>query len=106
MALYFGRNGQEFDGSNYKGVEMQVYGNNEDYNLHVRTADCSWHDESYRATFFAEPKWQRIRIPWESFNGNGVSEALDSSSLQRVAILGWMREFEADIALADISLYR
>ena len=50
MALYFGRNYDELDGSAYKGVELLVYGNNEDYNLHIRTSDCGWHDESYRTT--------------------------------------------------------
>ena len=105
MALYFGRNYDELDGSSYKGIELLVYGNNEDYNLHVRTSDCGWYDESYRMTFFAEPRWQRVRVPWEAFEANQVAAPLNSSHLQRIAILGWMREFEADIALAEISLY-
>jgi hypothetical protein len=106
MALYFGRDDDEFDGSAYKGVELLVYGNNEDYNMHIRTADCGWHDESYRMTFFAEPTWQRIRVPWDAFTANNVAAALDSSKLQRIAILGWMREFAADVSLAEMSLYR
>jgi len=105
MALYFGREYNELDGSAYKGVELLVYGNNEDYNLHIRTSDCGWHDESYRSTFFAEPAWQKIRIPWEAFEANKVAAPLNSSRVQRIAILGWMREFEADVALAKISLY-
>ena len=105
MALYFGRDYDEFDGSAYKGVELLVYGNNEDYNLHIRTSDCGWYDESYRMTFYAEPSWQKIRVPWEAFEANKVEASLNSSHLQRIAILGWMREFEADVALAEISLY-
>jgi hypothetical protein len=105
MALYFGPDYDEFDGSAYQGIELLVYGNNEDYNLHVRTSDCGWHDESYRMTFYAEPAWQRIRIPWEAFEANNVDAPINSAHLQRIAILGWMREFEADVALAEISLY-
>jgi hypothetical protein len=105
MALYFGRDYDELDGSAYKGIEILVYGNNEDYNLHLRTSDCGWHDESYRMTFFAEPAWQRMRIPWEAFEANKVVAPLNSSHLQRIAILGWMREFTAAVALAEISLY-
>jgi hypothetical protein len=105
MALYFGPDYDEFDGSAYQGIELLVYGNNEDYNLHVRTSDCGWHDESYRMTFYAEPAWQRIRIPWEAFEANNVEAPINSAHLQRIAILGWMREFEADVALAEISLY-
>jgi hypothetical protein len=105
MALYFGRQDDEFDASGYRGIELLVYGNNENYNLHVRTKDCGWHDESYQTTFFAKPEWQRIQIPWEAFEANVVNEPLDSSRLQRIGILGWMREFEADISLAQITLY-
>ena len=105
MALYLGKNYNEFNGSDYSGVELLVYGNNENYNLHIRTSDCGWHDESYRTTFFAKPKWQRIRVPWENFISNGVKAPLNSSKLQRIAILGWMREFNADISLAELALY-
>ncbi len=105
MALYFGRNYAELDGSKFKGIEFLSYGNNEDYNLHVRTSDCGWHDESYRMTFFAAPEWQRVRVPWDAFEANQVEAPLDPSRLQRIAILGWMREFKADIALAEIALY-
>jgi len=105
MALYFGADDAELDASGYKGIELLVYGNNEDYNLHVRTADCGWYDESYRVTFFVEPKWQTVRIGWEQFQPNGISTPLDTSRINRVAILGWMREFRADIGLAEISLY-
>ena len=105
MALYFGRQNLEFDASEYAGIELLVYGNNEDYNVHVRTADCGWYDQSYRTTFFAKPEWQRIQIPWSGFTGNGLNVPLDTQRLQRIAILGWMREFEADVSLAEIALY-
>jgi hypothetical protein len=105
MAMYFGSNDAELDGSAYKGIEMLLHGNNEDYNVHVRTAECGWYDESYRYTFFAKPEWQQLRIPWAEFKPNGVKVALNSSRVNRIAILGWMREFQADIALARISLY-
>jgi len=105
MALYFGADEAELDGSAYSGIELLVYGNNEDYNVHIRTADCGWYDESYRHTFFAKPDWQRVRIPFSEFEANSVSEPFDSGRINRIAILGWMREFQADISLARISLY-
>ena len=63
MAMYFGSRDAELDGAAYKGIEMLVHGNNEDYNVHVRTADCGWYDESYRYTFFAKPEWQQYGSP-------------------------------------------
>ena len=97
--------GAAFDGSGYAGVEFLVHGNGEDYNVHVRTADCGWYDDSYRVTVHLGPDWQRLRLAWTDFKPNGVSAPLDPSRLQRIALLGWMREFNADVALAELALY-
>ena len=105
MALDLGARGADFDGSAYAGIEILVYGNNEDYNVHIRTADCGWYDQSYRATFKAEPRWKSLRFAWPGFEANGVTTPLDPVRLQRVAVLGWMRDFTADISLAKIALY-
>ncbi len=105
MALDLGSRGSGFDGSAYAGIEILVYGNSEDYNVHIRTADCGWYDQSYRATFRAVPRWERVRIPWSGFEGNGIALPLDTAHLERIALLGWMREFTADIALAEMALY-
>ena len=105
MALDLGGNGY-FDASAFAGIEILVHGNDEDYNVHVRTADCSWHDESYRLTFRAPARWERFRFAWSDFRGNGVSRPLDAARLERIALLGWMREFTADLALAELALVR
>jgi Complex I intermediate-associated protein 30 (CIA30) len=105
MALDLGSRSADFDGSAYAGVEFLVYGNDEDYNVHVRTADCGWYDDSYRVTFHAEPRWQRVHMPWAGFKPNSVAVPLNPAHLQRIALLGWMREFTADLALAEVALY-
>ena len=105
MAMYFGKNEEELDASGFSGLELLVHGNNEDYNSHIRTADCGWYDESYRSTFFAEAKWHTVRLPWEQFKPNGIDAPLDTTRINRIAILGWMREFQADIGLASVALY-
>ena len=93
------------DASAFAGIELLVYGNDESYNVHLRTPDCRWYDESYRHTFHAPSSWQSVRIPWSGFAANGVERPLDTARLERIAVLGWMREFEADIALAALAFY-
>jgi hypothetical protein len=105
MAMYFGSGNAELDASAYAGIELRVHGNNENYNVHVRTADCGWYDDSYRYTFLAKDSWQTVRIPWGEFKPNSVKVPLNSGRINRISILGWMREFQADIALARIALY-
>jgi hypothetical protein len=106
MAYFFGNNYVSFDASEYDGVELVMYGNDEDYNIHVRTRDCRWYEQSYRHTVFVKPEWQTVRIPWSAFTPSGLKEPLNPAELQRIALVGWMREFEADIALAEMALYR
>jgi hypothetical protein len=105
MAMYLGGRGDAFDASAYSGLEFLVYGNNEDYNIHIRTADVRWHSQSYRATFFAEPRWQTIRLPWSAFEPNQIEAPLDVAAIQRIGLLGWMREFEADLSVGEVALY-
>ena len=104
-ALELAPRGAAFDASAFAGVELQVCGNDEDYNVHLRTPDCRWYDHSYRHTFRATREWRTLRIPWREFAPHGVQAPLATARLQRVALLGWMREFEADVALGAIALY-
>jgi hypothetical protein len=107
MALDIGgrdRSGGAFDATGYEGVELLVNGNDEDYSVHVRTSDCGWYDESYRATFRATRDWQRLTFAWRDFVPSGLSVRLNPTRLERIAVLGWMREFEADLAVAEVAL--
>ena len=105
MALDLAPRGSTFDASGYDGVELLVHGNDEDYNLHLRTPDCRWYDQSYRHSFHAPRRWHSVRVPWSAFAPNDVAAPLAVNRLQRLAVLGWMREFVADVSLASLALY-
>jgi hypothetical protein len=105
MAMSLGGRSDGFDASAWQGLEFLVYGNNEDYNIHIRTADVRWYSQSYRATFFAKTAWQTIRMPWTAFAPNDIDAPLDTTRIQRVGLLGWMREFQADLAVAEVALF-
>ncbi|MBT8061863.1 MAG: CIA30 family protein [Gammaproteobacteria bacterium] len=105
MALDLAQRPDYFDASAYRGIELLVHGNDEHYNVHLRTADVRWYDQSYRTTFHAAPQWQRLRLPWNSFTPHGLNAPLDISRLRRIGVMGWMREFEMDLALGEIALY-
>lgn len=106
MALALDGRGAGLDASGYRGLELLVHGNDEDYNVHLRTPDVSWYDQSYRATFHAAPEWQTVRLPWSAFEPHGLSAPLDTARILRIGLLGWMREFDVDLALARLALYR
>lgn len=104
MALDLGA-GKGLDASAWAGIELLLHGNDEDYNVHLRTPDCGWYDQSYRATLRAPPRWTRIRLGWDRFAPNDLAVPLDTGRLTRIAVLGWMRDFLADLAVAEVSLF-
>lgn len=106
LALDLGENRRTpFDGTPYTGLELDVYGNDEDYNCHLRTTDVRWYEQSYRTTFQAPSQWTTVRLPWTGFEPNAISEPLNLKGLLRLGILGWMRDFEADIAVGRVALF-
>jgi hypothetical protein len=105
MAMYLGGRTSAFDASAYEGLELLVYGNDEDYNVHIRTTDVRWHSQSYRNTIAARSQWQTLCLPWSAFVANQIDAPLNTHGILRIGLLGWMREFEADLAVARVALY-
>ncbi|MGY8963829.1 MAG: CIA30 family protein, partial [Rhodospirillales bacterium] len=105
LAIDLGKNQRPFDGRSYTGVELDVYGNGESYNCHLRTTDVRRYDQSYRATFKAPQSWTTVKLPWSKFEPSAIETPLNLEALLRLGILAWMRDFEADIALGRLALY-
>ena len=101
----------DVDASAYSGVRLTVRAGADDetYGLHLRTPDCARVFSSYRSHFAASAAWSTVDLPWAAFEGNGPGAAetpLDPARLRRLSLLGIGRDFDADLAVADIRFYR
>ncbi|MGD2113304.1 MAG: CIA30 family protein [Gammaproteobacteria bacterium] len=94
------------DASGYDGVLLEVYGNDEAYNVHLRTADVWLPWQAYRASFTATPAWRTVRLPFSDFTGYRIRTGLDPGTLRRIGILAIGRVFQADLCVARAGLYR
>lgn len=94
------------DAGEFAGIEIEVYGNGETYNLHLRTDDTRIVWQSYRASFQALPNWQSLRLPFASFQPHRIDKPLDTRKLRRLGVVAIGREMEADISIARLLLYR
>ena len=90
----------------YQGITLDVYGNGEDYNIHLRTDNLWFPWQAYRATFNAPAEWRTIRIPFSEFNAYRTFSSLDLSKLSRIGIVAIGREFTANLCVTNIGLYR
>lgn len=94
-----------FDARGYTGIEIEVFGNDESYNLHLRSADTRIVWQSYRTSFLALPRWQTLRLPFAGFQPYKTDKPLDLSKLRRLGVVAIGREMRADICIARLSFY-
>ncbi len=94
------------DASSYQGIMLEVYGNNEAYNVHLRTDDVWLPWQSYRATFEAPARWLTVKLPFAQFSNYRISKPLDLEHLKRIGILAIGQAFTADLCIASLALYR
>lgn len=97
--------GGPLDARDYAGVEIDVFGNGEVYNLHLRTSDTRIVWQSYRAGFTTEPHWQTLRLPFAAFEPHRIDNPLDTARLRRIGLVAIGRDMRADVCLARLSLY-
>ena len=93
------------DASAYTGVEIEVAGNDEQYNIHFRTDGMWFPWQSYRASFTASRDWQTYRIPFSSLHKYKTFNAFTADELTRIGIVAIGREFKAELCLASIKFY-
>ncbi|OIR10807.1 complex I intermediate-associated protein 30 (CIA30) [mine drainage metagenome] len=93
------------DASKFSGIELDVLGNNEIYNLHLRTDDTKIVWQSYRASFNTTRNWQTIRIPFDGFIPHRIDVPLDTSRLRRLGVVAIGRTMQADICISRLALY-
>lgn len=105
VALDIGEAGGEVDARDWSGIRLDVLGNGQTYNLHLRTSDIRRPWESYRQSFVAPPEWTTVFLPFVGFEPHRTERPLNLARLRRVGIVAIGRAFEADISIADIRFY-
>lgn len=94
------------DASTYEGIVIEVYGNNESYNLHLRQDGLWLPWQSMRATFTSSPQWQTHYLPFAEFTPYKTGAKLKPDRLSRIGLIAIGRDFAADLCLGKIGYYR
>ena len=105
IALDLAPGNAAIDASQWAGIEIDVIGNGESYNLHLRTADVVRPWQSYRQSFVAAPEWRTVRLPFTAFEAHRIDASLDLSTLRRIGIVAIGRAFHADIAVGGVRFH-
>lgn len=105
VALDLGDADSEVDAQNWTGIKLDVFGNDQVYNLHLRTSDIHRPWESYRQSFCAPSHWTTINLPFSGFVPHRTERPLNTARLRRIGLVAIGREFEADVSISDIRFY-
>lgn len=94
------------DYGNWTGLRVTLSGNDEAYDLRLRTSELArpWH--SYRTEITVAKGWAEYDIPFAEFTRHRTEIPLDLSKITRFGIVAIGREFQADVAVAGLALYR
>lgn len=103
MALDLALDGGLLDAKNFSAIQIEVYGNNASYGLHLRTSDLDAPWQSYRQGFEAKPRWQSITLPFAGFVPHRTAKPLDLAKLRRLGLVAIGRAFHAELAMARIA---
>lgn len=104
MALDLNR-GNAFDASMYEGLQIEVAGNAEEYNLHFRTSGLWLPWQAYRVTFKALSQWQTIQIPFSQMKPYRTSQRFQPAKIRRLGFVAIGKDFDADLFVASVSFY-
>jgi hypothetical protein len=105
IALDLSPDGETIDASDCSGVAIDVRGNGQHYGVHLRSADVTRPQQSYRQSFVASPTWQTIVVPFAHFAPHRIETPLDVTRLRRIGLVAIGREFDVDLAVARLAFY-
>ena len=94
------------DASDFDGVVIDVYGNGETYNLHLRQDGLWLPWQAFRASFTALPEWQTLYLPFAQFQPHKTSASLKRDRLKRIGVVAIGRAFSADLCIGRMGYYR
>ncbi|WP_322895381.1 MULTISPECIES: CIA30 family protein [unclassified Yoonia] len=90
----------------WEGLALDLTGNDESYDIRLRTTDLTRPWQSFRAEVVAGPDWATMRLPFTAFAAHRHDMRFDPQALTRIGLLAIGRAFQADVAVAGLRFYR
>lgn len=94
------------DARPWAGIEIDVFGNGERYNLHLRTADVVHPGSPTAPNSSRRASGGPSGLPFATFEAHRVDAPIDLARLRRVGVVAIGRAFTADVAISRLRVYR
>ena len=106
MAFNLMPDGSSVDVSAWDGIALTVKGNDQRYDIRLRTDQLARPWQSFRTEFTASSGGRTLHIPFSDFVAHKIDVVLDPTQLRRIGVLAIGRKFHAEVAVSAIQLYR
>lgn len=90
------------DASGWDGIAIDVFGNGEDYGVHLRTDYLARPWQSYRQNFTASAEWRTVVLRLSAFAPYRTDTPLDKRRLRRIGLVAIGRDFRCDFAIGGL----
>jgi hypothetical protein len=90
------------DAGGWSGIELDIFGNGQEYAVHLRTDAVTRPWQSYRHIFTAGAEWRTIRLPFAEFIPHRIDIPLNTHRLRRIGLVAIGRAFACDLALGGL----
>ena len=105
MAFDLHKDGSGIDVSEWDGIELTIWGNDQNYDIRLRTDQLTRPWQSFRTDISSQPVWQTVKVPFATFTAHKLDVVFDPKYLRRIGILAIGREFNALVAVSSIRFY-
>ena len=97
----------EIDSKDYNGIYVKVYGNEKNYNIHLRTGLTLAPWQYYSYTFTTTKNWSEIRAPFKQFKKSNFYQpkSVLGQNINSVGLVAGVDDFKSDICLSEIGFY-
>jgi len=102
IAIDLSPGGGVVDADAWSGIELDVFGNGEEYGVHLRTDALTRPWQSYRQIFTADAEWRTVQLPFDHFVPHRTDVLLDTHRLRRIGVVAIGRPFSRDLALGGL----
>ena len=97
----------EIKSNDYSGIYIKVYGNEKNYNLHLRTGLTLAPWQYYSFTFYSNKNWKEIKAPFSEFKKSNFYQpkSILGQNIKSIGLVAGFDNFKSDICLGEIGFY-
>ena len=97
----------EINSKDYDGIYVKVYGNEKNYNIHLRTGLTLAPWQYYSYTFVTTKNWKEIRAPFKEFEKSNFYQPkrILGQNIKSIGLVAGFDDFKSDICLGEIGFY-